>query len=110
MKRKAELKFYAYRYDTNLKKLVRINVLNERITDYIMKGIKGGKIYDRAMLKDALDNEFKYYYMSKREHELSVGDLYETDLNKYEKVSVYDQIKDNLEVITDYVIQALDWY
>ena len=33
-----------------------------------------------------------------------VGDLFEKDLDKYEKIDVYQQLKPNLNTLADYII------
>ena len=69
--------------------------------------VKKGKIKDRLQFKECLKGEFMYRYWCKREYEVSVGDLHEKDLSKYEKIDVYDQLEANLDVITDYIIREM---
>lgn len=105
MKRKFKdsLEYYVYNYDFNKKSLYRCNIFNSSLVQDIEKYLKDS-FASRKSFKKYLDGEFKYYYWSRREYEISMGDLYEEDPEKYFKVSVYDQIEPNLDIIVDYVI------
>ena len=102
-----EIKYYAMNYDFNAKKIVKVNVIHEDTLKRLQDMVKKGKIKDRLQFRECLRGEFMYRYWCKREYEISVGDLYEEDLNKYEKVDVYDQLEANMDVITDYVIREM---
>lgn len=102
-----EIKYYAMYYDFNAKEIRKTNVIHEDTLKSLQDMVKKGKIKDRLQFKECLNGEFMYRYWCKREWEISVGDLYEKDLNKYEKIDVYDQLEDNLDVITDYIIRNM---
>ena len=96
-----EIKYYAMYYDFNAREIRKTNVIHEDTLKRLQDMVKKGKIKDRLQFRQCLRGEFMYRYWSKREWEISVGDLYEEDLNKYKKIDVYDQLEDNLDVITD---------
>lgn len=102
-----EIKYYAMYYDFNAKEIRKTNVIHEDTLKRLQDMVKKGKIKDRLQFRECLRGEFMYRYWCKREYEISVGDLYEEDLNKYEKIDVYDQLEANMDVITDYVIREM---
>ena len=102
-----EIKYYAMYYDFNARKIKRVNVIHEDILKRLQDMVKKGKIKDRLQFRQCLRGEFMYRYWCKREWEISVGDLFEKDLSKYEKIDVYDQLEANLDVITDYIIRNM---
>lgn len=102
-----EIKYYAMHYDFNAKEIRKTNVIHEDILKSLQEMVKKGKIKDRIQFRECLRSEFMYRYWCKREWEISVGDLYEKDLNQYEEIDVYDQLEANLDVITDYIIREM---
>ena len=102
-----EIKYYAMYYDFNARKIKRVNVIYEDTLKRLQDMVKKGKIKDRLQFRQCLRSEFMYRYWCKREWEISVGDLFEKDLNKYKKIDVYDQLEANLDVITDYIIRNM---
>lgn len=104
---KNKLEWYAMKYDFNQKEIIQFNVFNSCIIEDLLQEIKRRKVTSRQGVREALRIELMYYYHYKREYEISVGDLDETDLTKYEKIDVYTQLIPNLDVMTDYVINKL---
>ena len=102
-----EIKYYAMYYDLNSREIRKTNVIQEDILKRLQDMVKKGKIKDRLQFKECLKGEFMYRYWCKREYEVSVGDLHEKDLSKYEKIDVYDQLEANLDVITEYIIREM---
>lgn len=102
-----EIKYYAMHYDFNAKEIRKTNVIHEDTLKRLQEMVKKGKIKDRIQFRECLRSEFMYRYWCKREWEISVGDLYEKDLNQYEEIDVYDQLEANLDVITDYIIREM---
>ena len=107
MKKNTTFKYYAMNYDVNRRGIKYINVLNREEIKEIERDVKKGKITTRGAFKESLRLNLKHRYWARRECEMSIGDLYEKDLNKYEKIDVYDQIEPNLDLITDYVINKM---
>ena len=80
---------------------------NNEIIRYNILKIFEGKIKkqkNKSELKEWLEKEFKYYYLSRAEHEVIVSDLF----NKTsKKIDIWYQIELNLDIITDYVWQKM---
>ena len=106
------LKWYAFRYNWNDHKLEFTNVLNgweENIAKVIKKGAKNKwePVVDYESFKNWLRKEFVYYYWSKSEHEVMIGDLCENDLDAYEKHDIWWQLEPNLDRICEYIINEM---
>lgn len=99
----AKLEWYAIEYDDNEKKIQVFNVFWCIDKEEIAKLVRKKEIYDLLTLKTYLNREFMYHYWSKCEHEILVGDMFEEDINKFEKIDVYYQLKPNLNRIVEYV-------
>lgn len=98
-------KFNVLYFDFNAKELKQHNIITEGLIKDFKKRIK--QLTSTKEKKEVLDAEFLYRYWSKREWELSIGDAFEEDISKYEKVDVYTQIKMNFDVIYNLVISAI---
>lgn len=104
-----ELKFYVLNYDFNGKKVEMFNIFNNchvySSTIKLCKKRKRGAItWDKFV--EELDRIIKWQEWSRREYEISVGDAFETDLDKYEKWDCYQQAHANIEVIAMYVYKT----
>lgn len=110
------LEFYAINYDWNKKSLYKMNVIRKDIIEKIIKKIetksRKNRITNYEEFKSELISEFKYHYLAKREYEVAMGDLPCGNIRNYvdslEKISVYDQIEPNLEVICQYVYNEMN--
>ena len=102
-----DVRWYAMYYDVNDRRIKTYNVLNEGILEEIRGDMKRGLIHDENSLKQRLDIIMQCYYSYKREWEISIGDLFEKDIEKYEKISVYDEIKDNIPVMARYILREM---
>lgn len=119
------LVYKVFFYDFNNKKITSKNIFYKDAIEEIVKYIKRkstiltDKEYENldyiekpvdiqtkkcefTDIKEAIKCWAKYNYWSRAEYELMIGDLYEEDLNKYEKVDIYQQIMLNLDLITQY--------
>ena len=105
------MKWFVLNYDFNSKKVVDYNIfnnikfsrgVNELVENY------DGDFKDFALNLNSLA---KYCFWSKREYEISVGDLFEQDINAYEKIDVYRQVEKNIEVLAHYILSESnkDW-
>ena len=56
--------------------------------------------------KEELKSDLMYAFWSKREYEISVGDLCEGDIAKYQKIDVYSQVLPNLDILAEYIIEC----
>jgi len=108
----AKLEWYAFRYDSNTKKLVFINVLagsEEYIANQVRKGKKAGwrPVYNYETFKEFIKADLMYRYWSKAEHETVIGGLFyhsEEDLAKHD---IWWQLEPNLDRICEYIINEM---
>lgn len=92
-------------FDFNAKVLKPYNIITENLLEEFKKKTKSlTSITDK---KKVLDDYFLYYYWSRRQYELFIGDAFEEDLSKYNKVDIYTQIQMNFDVVYDLVIKAI---
>lgn len=104
------MEWYVLNYNFNLKKIEPINIFNY---GNFLKDIK--EIYkeyierkeDIEFFENKINSQLLYYFWSKREYEISVGDLFEKDLEKYEKIDVYYQVKMNFKVFIEYLLNNI---
>lgn len=104
------MEWYVLNYNFNLKKIEPINIFNY---GNFLKDIK--EIYkeyierkeDIEFFENKINSELLYYFWSKREYEISVGDLFEKDLEKYEKIDVYYQVKMNFKAFIKYLLNNI---
>lgn len=103
------LEFYALAYDFNKQELVKINIFNSvSFLDKVQESITQYNV-DKSLehFKQNINAGLKYTFWSRREYELSVGDAFETDLSKYEKIDVYQQVFPNLNILVKYIIDNI---
>ena len=124
-----QFEFYVLNYDFNKKKVVNYNVFNNiRVQEWTEKEVRKylrapkkykhivqyenkflGReeiaIYGFDALVEEIDRTIKWGEWSKREYEISVGDAFETDINKLEKWDTYSQAHPNAEIIAYTVIR-----
>lgn len=107
-----KLEWYAFRYDWNNHKLEFINVLNGFKEDIAKKIKKGAKdkfrpITDYNSFKEYIKGELMYYYWSKSEHEVLIGDLSNHVEKTLEKHDIWWQLEPNLDRICEYIIREM---
>lgn len=105
--KKAKLEYMAIMHDWNSHSLKYVNVLGNRLKDDIIKSIKSGDIHDKDSLKKRVIVLLRYYYMSKTEYEVMVGDLFCKPEEMF-KIDVWYQLEPNIDHIIDYIIKELD--
>ena len=124
-----KFEFYVLNYDTNRKKIINYNIFNNiRVQEWTEKAVRKylrapkkfkhivqyeNKFLDReeiaiygfdALVKE-IDGIIKWGEWSRREYEISVGDAFESDINKLEKWDCYAQAKPNMVIIAHEVIR-----
>lgn len=124
-----QFEFYVLNYDYNKKEVVNFNIFNNiRVQEWTEKAVRKylrapkkfkhivqyenkflGKeeiaLYGFEALVEEIDGIIKWGEWSKREYEISVGDAFETDINKLEKWDTYSQAHANAEIITHTAIR-----
>ena len=114
--------YYVLNYDCNAKKIVPFNIFrNILVQEWTEKAVRKYlrspknftyKSFDDkeilhgfdALVKE-LDGIIAWQEHWRREYEISVGDLFETDINNYEKWDTYSQAKPNMGMIAHEVIR-----
>ena len=97
------MKWYVLRYNFNKGKIENFNIFDSsRFNECIVKLLK--KYTSFEDFKENLDKDLMYCFWSKREYEIMCADLFEKDMENYEKISVYDQVKPNLDVLARYIL------
>ena len=105
--KKAKLEYMAIMHDWNSHNLKYINVLGDRLKDDIIKLIKSGDIHDRESLKKRVMVLLRYYYTSKAEYEVMVGDLFCKPEEMF-KIDVWYQLEPNIDHIIDHIIKEMN--
>lgn len=95
-------------WDSNKRKVVNYEVFGKHYEEELRKARKNKKFTDRESLKDYLKRDFQYHYWSRCEYEMMIGGLSEK-FDIPEKIDVYRQLEMNLDRITDYVIEELNF-
>ena len=117
-----QFEYYVLNYDCNAKKIVPFNIFrNILVQEWAEKAVKkfirspknftyksfDGKeiLHGFGALVKELDGIIAWQEHWRREYEVSVGDLFETDCNKLEKWDCYGQAHMNIEMIAHEVIR-----
>ena len=97
------LEWYVLNYNFNEKKVENFNIFRScRLVDGVKELLNNYITFEDFVEK--LEKQLQYVFWSKREYEISVSDAFETDLNKYEKIDVYSQVKPNVRILAKYII------
>lgn len=104
------MEWYVLNYNFNLKKIEPINIFNygnllEEIKEIYKEYIERKE--DIEFFENKINSQLLYYFWSRREYEISVGDLFEKNLEKYEKIDVYYQIKMNFKAFIEYLLNNI---
>ena len=117
-----QFEYYVLNYDCNAKKIVPFNIFrNIHVQEWTEKAVRkylrspknftyksfDGKeiLHGFDALVKELDGIIAWQEHWRREYEISVGDLFETDCNKLEKWDTYSQAKPNMVIIAHEVIR-----
>ena len=106
--KRINLEWNVLNWDNNLKKVKSINILDDDLKTIIYKKIRSKKIKNYKELKEFLNRRFQYHYWSRCEYEIAIGSIFMKDMIEAEKIDVYDQIKINLDRITEYIINKME--
>ena len=123
-----KLEFYVLNYNWNAKKVVNYNIFNNinvyetavreakkylrnpgKYKHYVMGFGKDESyyLYGKEAFIEELRMTVSWQERSRREYEISVGDAFETDLEKFEKWDCYQQFEPNKELVADYVLNQV---
>ena len=117
-----QFEYYVLNYDCNAKKIVPFNIFrNIHVQEWTEKAVRkylrspknftyksfDGKeiLHGFDALVREIDGIIAWQEHWRREYEISVGDLFETDCNKLEKWDTYSQAKPNMVIIAHEVIR-----
>ena len=124
-----QFEFYVLNYDTNRKRVINYNIFNnsevqkwtEKAVKKYLRSPKNYKyiiqykneflgreevaLYGFEALVREIDSIIRWGEWSRREYEISVGDAFESDINKLEKWDCYMQAHPNAEIITHTVLR-----
>lgn len=105
-----KFEFYVLNYDFNRRKVYNFNIFNNiNVYDWTLKAVRkyfqNEKSFPLADLVKEIDSIIQWQEWSRRQYEISVGDAFETDVNKFEKWDCYEQAKPNIEFIVDMCIK-----
>ena len=101
------LHWYVLNYDFNGKKVINFDIFSnwkfiEGVSEIFVQYLE---TKDYIQFKEKLRQEIMYHFWSRREYEISVGDAFETNLDKYEKIDIYSQVLPNLDRLAEYIIK-----
>lgn len=107
--------FYVLNYDFNSKKVINYNIFyNCYVYDYALKltrkHLRNKKKFTYEEYKKELLSIIMWQEWSRREYEISVGDAFETNLDRFEKIDCYEQAKPNIDVIAQMCIKRYKDY
>jgi hypothetical protein len=104
------LKWCVLNYDFNSKQIIYFNIFNNwRFKEAAIEAVKEFKESVNQEVSDLvakIDSLAKWQFWCRREYEISAGDLYEHDLNRYERVDVYQQIEMNIDNLVNYLLNV----
>lgn len=100
------MSWYVLIYDFNNKKIISYDIFKNSQFSEGLENIDFTQSYN-DILTD-IDRLAKYCFWSKREYEISVGDAFEEDINKFEKIDVYRQLEPQMRLLTDYILIYYD--
>ena len=110
--------FYAINYNWNNHHTYKLDIM-EYIIPGIVKSVEVVNpkrilvyIKDYDSFKELVRGELSYWFRSRREFEIAIGDLPWGDKERYleslEKFSIYDQVLPNLDFIVDHLWNTLE--
>lgn len=104
-----KLHFYVLNYDFNKNKVVSYDIFNnihvyETTLQLVDDYNDGGCSFEEFV--NELINIVRWQEWRRREYEISVGDAFETNLEKFEKWDCFEQFKPNAEMFAHYLLEV----
>ena len=99
------MEWYVLNYDFNKKQIIKFNIFNNVKFDSGVKEL----LEDYTDIDDlvlGLTSLLRYCFWCRREYEISVGDAFETDLDRYVKLDVFEQVMPNVKALAHYIIDC----
>lgn len=99
------LEFYALMWDSNFNEPIMVNVLQQH---YVLKTINEiliDNINDKKEIREELNSAFMHEFWSRYQYEIDVSQKDDDKIVK--RFDVYEQLKPNLDFITDYIYNEL---
>lgn len=100
----SKLEWYVLNWNNNEKKMKPINILSG-VAEDLAKEVKSGSVHNKSILREYIKTYLMYNYWSKVEYEFFASDM--CGMN-YEKISAWQQIEPNLDIIVDYINKKCD--
>lgn len=98
-----DLKWYVLNYDFNGKRVENFNIFrNWRFVEDVQELLENYITFEDFVEK--LDRKLMYSFWSRREYEIFVGDAFETNIENFEKIDIYSQVKPNVKILAKYII------
>lgn len=106
---KLNLEWYVLNHDFNKDKIYNFNIFSSGYLKDLIRMIKDKyyNVKDFNSLKDCVKRWANYHFHYKVEFEVEVSGIYNKN-NNVTKISVYDQIEPNLNIITEYINNKLN--
>lgn len=106
---KLNLEWYVLNHDFNTKEIYNFNILGEGYLPDLIRMIKDKyyEVKDYDSLKECVKRWANYHFNHKTEYEIWVKGWFDSD-DKATKISVYDQIEPNLDILTKYINDKLN--
>ncbi len=102
-----KLHFYVLNYDFNKNKVVSYNIFDNihvyEATLQLVDDYNDAK-YSFEEFVNELIKIVQWQEWGRREYEISVGDAFETNLEKFEKWDCFEQFKPNAEMFAHYLL------
>lgn len=102
------LEWYVLRYDINKGKIIYFNIFDYcRMVESIDNQLSVNFDFDDFVV--FLEKELRYFFSSKSENEIAVGD---TEVPRFlQKIDIYDQLIPNINILADYIMDTWrNWY
>ena len=103
-----DLEWYVLRYDINKREIVYFNIFDYwRLVEEIDSQLSENFDYDDFV--DFLKKELRYFFSSRSENEIAVGD---TEVPRtLQRIDIYDQLIPNIDILADYIMDTWrNWY
>ena len=108
---KLKLEWYVLNHDFNTEKIYNFNVLQHGYLLDLIRMIEEEyyNVHDYESLKECIKRWANYNFNHKTECEIFVHGWFDKE-DKETKISIYDQLEPNLEVLTEYINRKLQLF